>query len=408
LADYRERVSALSPEQRRLLAERLRRGRLPGDVADRTVPRGHESNRPDNTPSGRPMAFSLFFFSADGATNQPDKYRLLLESARFADKHGLAAVWTPERHFQGFGGLYPNPSLLAAALAMVTDRVQIRAGSLVLPLHHPARVAEEWAVVDNLSRGRAGISFGSGWHPQDFLLAPESYASRREFTLRHIQTIRDLWAGKKVRFSDPDGSEYEVAVLPRPIQAEIPIWISIAGNPQSWIEAGQLGANVLTTFVSQPPDELSRRICLYHDALRSNGFRPERSTVTVMVHTFLGEDDELVKDRVREPLMQYLRSFLEQKEDLLPGGVRSGGGMQEADKNAMVRAAFERYFKDQALLGTPQKCIGLVEQLLDLGVAEIACLIDFGLDADAVMGGLEHLARLQSCYDGRGRGASIE
>jgi natural product biosynthesis luciferase-like monooxygenase protein len=398
MTDYRERVSALSPEQRQLLTERLRRGRPPGEASASTVPRGDESRRRDITPSGRPMAFSLFFFSADGATSHPDKYRLLIESAKFADSHGLAAVWTPERHFQGFGGLYPNPSLLGAALAMVTDRVKIRAGSLVLPLHHPARVAEEWAVVDNLSRGRVGISFGSGWHPQDFVLAQESYANRRAFTFGHIHTIRSLWAGKKVRFSDPDGSEYEVAVLPRPIQAEIPIWISTAGNPQSWIQAGQLGANVLT-MLNQPPDELSRRICLYHEALRSNGFKPEHSTVTVMVHTFLGEDDEVVKERVREPLTRYLRSFLEEKEDLLPGGVRSGGGIDEGDKNAMARGAFERYFRDQALLGTQQKCFGLVEKLLDLGVGEIACLVDFGLHADAVMEGLEHLARLQRCYD---------
>jgi natural product biosynthesis luciferase-like monooxygenase protein len=399
MTDYRERVSALSPEQRRLLTERLRRGRLSGEAAARTAPGGHESSRPGITPSGRPMAFSLFFFSADGATSQPDKYRLLLESAKFADRNGLSAVWTPERHFQGFGGLYPNPSLLGAALAMVTDRVKIRAGSLVLPLHHPARVAEEWAVVDNLSHGRAGISFGSGWHPQDFVLAQGSYANRREFTFGHIHTIRSLWAGKKVRFSDPDGSEYEVAVLPRPIQAAIPIWISTAGNPQSWIQAGQLGANVLT-MLNQPPDELSRRISLYHEALRSNGFKPEHSTVTVMVHTFLGDDDEVVKERVREPLTRYLRSFLEEKEDLLPGGARSAGGIDEGDKNAMARGAFERYFRDQALLGTQQKCFGLVEKLLDLGVGEIACLVDFGLDADAVMGGLEHLARLQRCYEG--------
>jgi natural product biosynthesis luciferase-like monooxygenase protein len=393
--DYDKRLASLSPEQRRLLAERLRRARPPRDppsVGDEPAKRGI-------TPSGRHMAFSLFFFSADGATTQPDKYRLLLESARFADEHGLAAVWTPERHFQGFGGLYPNPSLLGAALSMVTTRVQIRAGSVALPLHHPARVAEEWAVVDNLSGGRVGISFASGWHPQDFLLAPESYAKRREFTFRHIRTIRDLWAGKKVRFCDPDGSEHEVGVLPRPVQAEIPIWISIAGNPQTWIEAGQLGANVLTTVMSHPPDELSRRIRLYHEALRSNGFRPEDRTVTVMTHTFLGEDDELVKNRVREPLTRYLRSFIAQKEDPIPGG-NGSEWMPEGDKDAMVRAAFERYFRDKTLLGTPERCFGLVEHLLDLGVTEIACLIDFGLDADTVMGGLEHLVRLQRCYNG--------
>ena len=58
-----------------------------------------------------------------------------------------------------FGGLYPNPSVAGAALAAITERVDIRAGSCVLPLHDPIRVAEEWSLVDNLSNGRVGISF---------------------------------------------------------------------------------------------------------------------------------------------------------------------------------------------------------------------------------------------------------
>ena len=63
------------------------------------------------------------------------EYRLLLDGARFADAHGFAAVWTPERHFHAFGGLYPNPAVTGAAVAAVTSRVSIRAGSVVLPLH---------------------------------------------------------------------------------------------------------------------------------------------------------------------------------------------------------------------------------------------------------------------------------
>jgi len=49
----------------------------------------------------------------------------------------FTAVWTPERHFHAFGGLFPNPSVTSAAVAAVTTRIQIRAGSVVLPLHHP-------------------------------------------------------------------------------------------------------------------------------------------------------------------------------------------------------------------------------------------------------------------------------
>ncbi|MFM2072971.1 MAG: hypothetical protein RLZZ623_3235, partial [Actinomycetota bacterium] len=109
-----------------------------------------------------PIDFSLFYFSGDEAENTgAGKYRLLLEGARWADEHGFCAVWTPERHFHAFGGLYPQPAVTGAAVAAITKRVQIRAGSVVMPLHHPIRVAEAWSIVDNISDGRVGVSIAS-------------------------------------------------------------------------------------------------------------------------------------------------------------------------------------------------------------------------------------------------------
>src|SRR4029079_5783032 len=117
---------------------------------------------PGRAAPAKEMAFSLFYFAADAAEQQRDRYRLLLDGAKFADTHGFLAIWTPERHFHEFGGLYPNPALTSAAVATITKIVHLRAASVVLPLHNPIRIAEEWSVVDNLSAGRIGLSFASG------------------------------------------------------------------------------------------------------------------------------------------------------------------------------------------------------------------------------------------------------
>ena len=90
------------------------------------------------------MKFGLFFFSGNGATSSRSKYELLLEAAKFGDKEGFSSIWTPERHFTPFGGLYPNPSVTGAAIDAITKRIGIRAGSVILPLHSPITVAEEW------------------------------------------------------------------------------------------------------------------------------------------------------------------------------------------------------------------------------------------------------------------------
>ena len=70
----------------------------------------------------KPLDFSLFYFSADANAEGSERYRLLLDGARYADEHGFSAVWTPERHFHAFGGLYPNPAVTGAAVAAITEK----------------------------------------------------------------------------------------------------------------------------------------------------------------------------------------------------------------------------------------------------------------------------------------------
>ncbi|MGI9543057.1 MAG: LLM class flavin-dependent oxidoreductase, partial [Cyclobacteriaceae bacterium] len=83
------------------------------------------------------MEFSLIFFSGDENNFPNDRYKLVMQGAQFADKNDFDAVWIPERHFNKFGGLYPNPSVLAAAIVSSTKNVHVRGGSVVAPLHHP-------------------------------------------------------------------------------------------------------------------------------------------------------------------------------------------------------------------------------------------------------------------------------
>src|SRR5690606_23519463 len=191
----------------------------------------------------------------DEGEHADDKYELLIEGAKFADRHGFYAVWTPERHFHAFGGLYPNPSVASAALAVVTERVKILAGSCVLPLYSPIRVAEEWALVDNLSKGRVGISFAAGWQPNDFVLMPGNFAERKDIMLRDIDTVRRLWRGETVHLPGPQGKDVAVRTLPRPVQPELPVWLTAAGNPDTFREAGARGFNMLTHLLGQSTEE---------------------------------------------------------------------------------------------------------------------------------------------------------
>jgi natural product biosynthesis luciferase-like monooxygenase protein len=351
--------------------------------------------RPD-----KELQFSLFFFASDeSAATADDKYRLLLEATKFADQHDFTAIWVPERHFHRFGGLYPNPSVLSAALAMITERIQLRAGSVVLPLHHPIRVAEEWSVVDNLSKGRVGLAFASGWNANDFVFAPDLHAHRKDVMYGHIRTVQQLWQGESIVALGGAGSETEVELFPKPIQCQLPIWLTSNANsnasPTTFIKAGEIGVNVLTALLQQTVEDVAKRIALYRHTLALHGHDPHAGQVTLMLHTFLGDDISVVREKVRDPLYHYLRTFT----DLVERHVQSRGmaldSFTDDDRDALLSHVFERYFNTSALLGTPSTCLAMIERLRAIGVDELACLIDFGVDVDSVLESLHYLHALK-------------
>jgi natural product biosynthesis luciferase-like monooxygenase protein/FkbM family methyltransferase len=340
--------------------------------------------------------FSLFYFASEESGPPEERYRLLMEGAKFADEHGFTAVWTPERHFHEFGGLYSNPAITSAALATITKRVQLRAGSVVLPLHHPIRVAEEWAFVDNLSGGRIGVSFASGWHADDFVFAPESYSDRKQLMLRQLETVRRLWRGDAVSFKGGAGNDVDVKIHPRPIQPELPIWITTAGHPDTFRAAGEAGAHLLTHLLGQTIEELSEKIKIYRQAWRPTKGSSDHAHVTLMLHTFVGSDLTYVGDKVQGPFCRYLASSLDLARNLLRSlGQELDAELTTDDLEALLAHAFHRYYQTSGLFGTPETCLQMIDRLKLADVDEVACLIDFGVDVKSVISNLSYLDQLR-------------
>ncbi|MDH6128338.1 MupA/Atu3671 family FMN-dependent luciferase-like monooxygenase [Kitasatospora sp. GP82] len=345
------------------------------------------------------MEFSLFYFADNEfETGARGGYELLLEGAKYADRHGFAAVWTPERHFHRIGALYPNPSVTGAAVAAVTERIAIRAGSVVPALHHPLRIAEEWSVVDNLSNGRAGISFASGWDPVDFVLSPEAYADRRNAVLEAMRQVRGLWRGDRMQALDGNGDQVDVRVYPGPVQPELPVWLTSAGSPDTFRAAGEAGAGVLTHLLGQSMDELAEKTAVYRKALAE---RPDHDGwpghVALMLHAFVGEDPDVVLETVREPFIAYLKSSFNLITRSAPDTLKGLdlGKLSDAHVDFLVRRSFDRYYRTSGLFGTVEQAGAIVEQARTAGVDELACFIDFGVPTDKVLAGLEHLDRLK-------------
>jgi natural product biosynthesis luciferase-like monooxygenase protein len=342
------------------------------------------------------MRLSLFYFADDAAADSGgDGYRLLMDGARFADAHGFEAVWTPERHFHRFGGRYPNPAVTGAAVAATTHRVGIRAGSVVGPLHHVLRIAEEWSVVDNISGGRVGVSLASGGSRGDFVLRPEAYPDRQERTEAAVDRLRRLWTGEPYREGD---ATYEV--YPRPVQTPPPLWLTCGGRPGGFQAAGRAGTAVLTHLMNQTRPELAERLTEYRAARTAAG-HPGTGHVTLMVHTYLDEDMAAVRAAVTEPFQRYLMSAL----NLFQSGKPTAGDGRD---RLAVRPAFERYLREDGLFGNVGQAEAALARYRAAGVDEVACLIDFGLPIGNAWRGLERLAELNEIVNARGWPGSSE
>jgi natural product biosynthesis luciferase-like monooxygenase protein len=339
---------------------------------------------------------SLFFFSADSVERHDDRYRLLFDAAKFADEHGFTAVWTPERHFQRFGGLYGSPTVTGAALAVLTKHIGIRAGSVVLPLQDPLRVAEEWAMIDNFSNGRVGIAAASGWHVNDFVLAPLTYKNRYEDMFEKIALIQRLWRGEKVSLPNGAGIATEVGILPAPIQKELPLWLT-GQSDDTFLQAGKLGFNVLTANFALRHDlaEFVRKVRIYREAMQARHGR--RGHVTLMAHTFVGEDREAIRTIARPALTRYLKVNIEMQKDHSAGKRDEHGfsHLNDRESEIMIRTQVNNDLQSPlSFVGTLEHCAEQAQLLRESGADEIACLIDFGIGHEDAMASLRRLSTL--------------
>ena len=257
-------------------------------------------------------------------------------------------------------------------------------------------------MVDFLSNGRVDLGVASGWFPNDFVLAPAgSYERRGELVFERAAELQRLWRGDAFAAVNPLGDPVSLRTMPRPVQRELPIWITTAGNPATFERAGRCGHNVLTHLLGQSLESLGVKVAAYRRAWREAGHAGQ-GQVTLMLHTFVGEDDAVVRQTVKAPMLRYLHSsaqlvgsytasvpFFQQR------GAVTAEPLSDADVRDALEFSFERYYSTSSLMGTVDSCLAMTDRLLVMGIDEVACLIDFGLDADAVLSALPLLAELR-------------
>jgi alkanesulfonate monooxygenase SsuD/methylene tetrahydromethanopterin reductase-like flavin-dependent oxidoreductase (luciferase family) len=150
-----------------------------------------QSERPEHWGiDGLALGISL------GGPAHRDDWERMLRWAELADRLGLHSVWVPEMHFAP--GVTPSPLLNLAAFAARTKRVRLATTSVLLPIHHPLRIAREVAALDHLSGGRVILGLGRGFRPQLFSAFGIDPASKRDRFDAALDLMLRAWSGQPV------------------------------------------------------------------------------------------------------------------------------------------------------------------------------------------------------------------
>lgn len=212
-------------------------------------------------------------------------YRQFLAHCELAEELGIDSVWVTEHH--GFDDDYlPAPLTLLAAVAARTRRVRLGTGVVVAPLHQPAEIAEQAALVDILSAGRLDLGLGAGYRPTEFALYDAAMRTRYTENDRRAHQVRELWRTG--------------AVTPAPVQDRLPIWLGYLG-PKGARRAGRLGEHLLSADARLWPT--------YRDALVEAGHDPARARMAGGIQCWVTEDPDRDWPTVAEHLAAQVDSY---------------------------------------------------------------------------------------------------
>lgn len=231
------------------------------------------------------------------------EYRETLELVRLVEEVGLDAAWVSEHHFSEDGYL-PSLVPMLAALAAVTERIELGTGVVLAPFHDPIRLAEDFAVVDQLSGGRVIAGFGIGWREEEFRGFNIPVAERVGRTRELVEVARLAWNEERFDYHGKHFDYDAVAVTPKP--ARVPP-IFLGGFVDSAIKrAGRIADGYIS---SRAQPERVREGFAMAAAERAKAGKSGPPLVGLLHNAFVTHDPERDWPMIREGAGHQLGTY---------------------------------------------------------------------------------------------------
>ncbi|MEQ8661538.1 MAG: LLM class flavin-dependent oxidoreductase [Gammaproteobacteria bacterium] len=177
------------------------------------------------------MRFGLmysFIVPPGHSMTQLDTFREMDTLLPLAERLGFDAFHTTEHHCQD-NGWVPSPLLVLAHAAGLTQRMRLATNVLLLPLYQPLRLVEDVATLDNLSNGRLTLGVSPGYVSEEFAAYEVRHAERFARSEEMLDILEAAWSHEVLEHRGRYYSVPPTRVVPRPVQARIPIWYGVSG-----------------------------------------------------------------------------------------------------------------------------------------------------------------------------------
>ena len=339
-------------------------------------------------------------------------YKETLDQCELADQVGFDNLWMVEHHFlMGFSGS-PCPEVLFGALSQRTKNIRIGFGVSILPNHHPVRIAERVAMVDQLTDGR--VEFGTGrsnaYEQTGQGIDPRETRDRWD---EAITMLPQIWQSDEFSWEGKFWNVPSRRILPKVFQKPHPRMYLACTQTESFRLAAHKGIGVLSSS-SYAVDILAEHVKVYRDAIKDA--EPVGAFVNDFwgnnVHAFCGRDDQAAKELAAEsmktffgPDKPYIQGRIGAYEELLEawGGVPDhlqadfGRWLRQSDDAHKEQAAEAGISLDSGpgaaraaiaqldantladrgviIAGNPESCIKTVQMYEDIGVDQVMMIM---------------------------------
>ena len=297
--------------------------------------------------------------------------------ADILDEVGLHSAWIGEHHFSTLGVL-SCPDLVLANVATRTKQIRLAPAVTVLPLHHPIRVAEQWATLDLLSGGRVDFAAGRGYDRREYLPLGVSFENNQEIFEEGMELVRRLWAsekpishhGKHYRFDD-------VAITPKPLQRPLPAYVASFSRPSIEL-AGRLGCGLIVApFAAAMTYGGLRQVAeLYHQTSAKHGQPPGRLMCSYFIHL---ADTKQKEDAARARQIRYYNECV---IAAFPGDPKTAPPSYRYFVDIVERLRNVRpadLTENSVLLGSPAQITDTLKKVEAAGFDEVILYFNVGL-----------------------------